>query len=89
MHIVHVYWSKSMNITLSADKKIIEKARMYARKQNTSLNNLVREYLKRITDHTDAGMAAAEFESIALEYGGKSESDYKFNREEIYDERNK
>jgi hypothetical protein len=78
-----------MNITLSADKKIIEKARIYARKQNTSLNNLVREYLKRITDHTDAGMAAEEFERIALEYGGKSESDYKFNREEIYNERNK
>ncbi len=76
-----------MNITLSADKKIIEKARMYARKQNTSLNNLVREYLKKITDHADADKAAEEFESIALEYGGKSGRDYKFNREEIYNER--
>ena len=78
-----------MNITLSADKKIIEKARIYARKQNTSLNNLVREYLKRITDHTDAERASEEFESIALEYGGKSGSDYKFNREDIYNERSK
>ncbi|NOQ97589.1 MAG: hypothetical protein GQ561_05440 [Calditrichae bacterium] len=78
-----------MNITLSADKKIIEKARMYARRQNTSLNNLVREYLIRITDHTNADKAAEEFASIALEYGGKSGSDYKFNREDIYNERGK
>ena len=78
-----------MNITLSADKKLIDKARMYARKHNTSLNNLVREYLKRITEHTDTDKAAAEFASIALEYGGKSGSDYTFSKEEIYKERSK
>lgn len=73
-----------MNITLSADKSLIEKARKYAKKQNTTLNNLVREYLRKITGHTDTDKVADEFEAIALEHGGKSAMDYKFNREEIY-----
>jgi hypothetical protein len=74
-----------MNITLSADKTLIEKARRYAKKQNTTLNNLVREYLRKITGHTDVDKAADEFEAIAIEHGGKSPKAYKFNREEIYE----
>ncbi len=73
-----------MNITLSADKSLIEKARMYAKKHNTTINNLVREYLRKITNHSDIDKAADEFEAIALEHSGKSSHDYKFNREDIY-----
>jgi Asp-tRNA(Asn)/Glu-tRNA(Gln) amidotransferase A subunit family amidase len=73
-----------MNITLSADKSTIEKARKYAKKHNTSLNNLVRNYLKKITNANDLDAMAAEFENIALNHAGKSEADYKFNRDEIY-----
>jgi hypothetical protein len=73
-----------MNITLSADKTLIEKARRYAKKQNTTLNNLVRDYLKKITGYADANKAADEFEAIAMENAGKSSKDYKFNRENIY-----
>jgi hypothetical protein len=77
-----------MNITLSADKTLIEKARRYAKKQNTTLNNLVRDYLRKITGHTDVEKAADEFETIAMENGGKSSKEYKFNREEIYERTN-
>jgi hypothetical protein len=77
-----------MNITLSADKSLIDKARRYAKKQNTTLNNLVREYLKKITGHTDHDKNADEFERIALEHAGKSSKDYKFHREEIYERTN-
>lgn len=73
-----------MNITLSADKALIEKSRQYAKKHNTSLNNLVRNYLKRIVNEANAGENAAEYENNALSYAGHSASDYKFNREEIY-----
>ena len=73
-----------MNITLSADKSLIEKARRYARKQNTTLNNLVREYLRKITSGGVIDEMAGEFESNALKYGGKSPRQYKFNRDEIY-----
>jgi hypothetical protein len=74
-----------MNITLSADKSLITKARRYAQKHNTTLNNLVREYLKKIADHSDIDKASDEFEKNALSYAGKSDKNYKFKREEIYD----
>ena len=73
-----------MNITLSADKSLIAKARKYAQKHNTTLNNLVREYLKKITHHSDINKAADEFEVNALSHAGKSDKNYKFKREEIY-----
>lgn len=73
-----------MNITLSADKFLIEKSRKYAKKHDTSLNNLIRNYLKRIVNEANGEKNAAEFESNALSYAGHSAKDYKFNREEIY-----
>ena len=81
-HITHK--DISMNITLSADKKIVEKARKYAQKQNTTLNSLVRDYLLRITLYQDKNESAEEFEQIALKNGGKSSADYVFDRSEIY-----
>ena len=74
-----------MNITLSADKDLIDNSRLYAHKHNTTLNNLVREYLKQITNKSEARNIAQEFETLAREHSGKSSVDYKFNRDEIYD----
>lgn len=37
------------NITFSADENIIKKARQRAKKQNTTLNNEFRNWLKRYT----------------------------------------
>ena len=73
-----------MNITLSADKNLIERARRYAKKHNTSLNNLVRDYLQKIVSISDINSIADEFENNALNYAGTSDPDYKFNREEMY-----
>lgn len=36
-------------LTLSMDKKIIEEAKKYARKRNTSLSNLIESYLISVT----------------------------------------
>ena len=55
----------NMNITLSADKSLIAKARKYAQKHNTTLNNLVREYLKKIVNNSDVDKAADEFEKLS------------------------
>ena len=73
-----------MNITLSADKTLIQKARLYAKRQNTTLNNLVREFLVSITGHADINKAADEFEDIAMKYAGKSDENFKFSRDGIY-----
>ena len=54
-----------MNITLSADKRLIEKCRDFAKKHNTTLNNLIREYLKRIVNERETEQISLEFESAS------------------------
>ena len=61
-----------MNITLSADEKLIEKVRNYANKHNTTLNGLIREHLKKIVNEAAVENSADEFEMIAVNYGGNS-----------------
>ena len=74
-----------MNITLSADTELIKKGREYARAHNTSLNQLVRDYLLRLTGGGDAEKAAEEFVRIASTMPGKSDNGYEFSRDAIYD----
>jgi len=66
-----------MNITLSADKNLIDNSRIYAEKHNTTLNNLVREYLKSVTNEISIEASALEFEKLARDSGGESSTDYK------------
>lgn len=74
-----------MNITLSADEELIKKARDYAKRHNSSLNKLVRKYLKQITNETDRYTAAHEFENLCSEYAGESPPEYRFNRADEYE----
>ncbi len=74
-----------MNITLSADEKIIKKAREYAKKHNSSLNNIIRTYLEHITNEMDRKTAAQEFEELCDDYAGESPLDYKFDRTKEYE----
>ena len=74
-----------MNITLSADESLIERARKYAGKHKTSLNNMIREYLKHLVNEGDTTQAAREFEQIAMDQAGESPAGYSFKRDEIYD----
>ena len=74
-----------MNITLSADKEIIHKAREYAKRHNSSLNNLIRNYLKNLVDEMNASSAASEFEYLSTEFAGESPEGFIFNREDTYD----
>ncbi|GAB6088485.1 DUF6364 family protein [Spirochaeta dissipatitropha] len=73
-----------MNITLSADERLISKSREYARRHNTSLNQLIRDYLQQITNTTDLHSAAQEFEKLCFEQAGKSPDQYRFSREAEY-----
>jgi predicted HicB family RNase H-like nuclease len=47
------------NITLSADKDLIERARQVARRQGTSLNELVRGYLRALVGE-ESGIGAGD-----------------------------
>ena len=74
-----------MNITLSAEKETIETCRQYAKKHGTSLNNIIREYLKKISGEDDAAANAREFARLAKNMPGCSDSDFHFNRDEAHD----
>jgi len=74
-----------MNITLSADADLINKGREYAKAHNTSLNQMVRDYLRRVTGGQDAEKAADEFLSLASSMPGCSDSGFKFSRDAVYD----
>lgn len=74
-----------MNLTLSADAQIIERARAAAEKQGRSLNDLLREQLERLAGMHAGPDAAAEF--LELCAAGNGRSGHKFRRADAYDER--
>ena len=74
-----------MNITLSADQKLIEQARRFAKKHNTSLNNLIREYLQSIGSKKKKASRAEEFSTLAKQFAGNSPEGFKFSRDAIHD----
>ena len=74
-----------MNLTLSIDKELLEKSREAAKKQNSSVNSLVREYLKKLVNESEPEYAAEEFAQIARDSGGRSPDNWKFSRDNLYD----
>lgn len=74
-----------MNITLSADQETIRRSRQYAKEHGTSLNSIIRDYLKKISGESDRKANAQEFAQLAKTMAGCSEPGYKFDRNEIHD----
>ena len=75
-----------MNITLSVDDEVIQRARRQAEALGTSVNQLVREYLEQVAGMSDDIAAAKEFTRLSLIAPGNSRG-WKFNREEIHERR--
>ncbi|MFP4353833.1 MAG: DUF6364 family protein [Phycisphaerae bacterium] len=76
-----------MNITLSADVRLVERAREYAAAHGTSLNQLVRDYLERLVGVQPLEDAAAEFARRARTESGSSGAGPRIRREDIYADR--
>ncbi len=71
-----------MNITLSVDEQVVAAARQRAAALGTSLNQLVRDYLRSLTDDDDAERWVEEFRRLS----GKGHSNgWRFNRDEIHE----
>ena len=71
-----------MNLTLSIDERLVEEARKVAESMGTSLNQLIREYLKEITSQSSV---EAEIEELQRLSGMGDSRGWKFNREEIHE----
>ena len=69
-----------VNLTLTADEQLVAKARVYAQARNTTLNQLIRDYLTRLTGPLDPQQAAAEFAELARSHAGRSDEGYVFDR---------
>ena len=75
-----------MNLTLSIDDAILEKARRRADAMGKSVNQLVREYLGQLAGEPDLEALAVEFRQLSRNPTGNSRG-WKFNREEIHERR--
>lgn len=79
-----------VNITLAVDETTVERAREIARQQGTSLNSLIREYIELLANQVTGNELLKEFEQMWTEVDGAGSGarrPYKFDREDIYEER--
>jgi hypothetical protein len=72
------------NITLSADERLIERARREAERRGTSLNQLIRDYLAELAGHTAPGSEFDRLRELSHLARGRR-GDWRFDRDEIHD----
>ncbi|HEV2687482.1 MAG TPA: DUF6364 family protein [Bryobacteraceae bacterium] len=75
-----------MNVTLSIDDEVIQRARRKAESMGTSVNQLIRDYLEQLAGKSDLTADAEEFERLSRLAQGDSRG-WKFNREELHERR--
>lgn len=73
-----------MNLTLSVDDKVVERARGAAHAMNKSLNQLVREYLEQLAGETDTEGTLAELRQLSAQSGGRSQGK-RLDRDELHE----
>jgi hypothetical protein len=83
------------NITLAVDDDVLKEARIYAAENETSINNLVRDFLARLASEKQsaadrearAAKARRELAELSRTSNGRLDPNWKWSRDEIYSER--
>lgn len=76
------------NITLAVDDALLEKVRAHAVSRGTTVNAIVRDHFEKLTrDAERLAQAKRELRAMSEKTDVDLGPDYKFNREEIYAER--
>jgi hypothetical protein len=75
-----------MNLTLSVDDQVVQRARRRAEAMGKSVNQLVREYLEQLAGKANREALADELADLSRHPQGNSHG-WKFNREEIHQRR--
>ena len=73
-----------MNITLSVDERLVQRARKKAEAMGKTLNQLVREYFERLAGSDDAERDVAELRRLSRE-GSRQARRWRFNRDELHE----
>ncbi len=77
-----------MNLTLSVEEQLVERAREAARQRGTSLNALIREYIEVLAGKQDGDEILAEFERLWSEpLTRQSQGQVGASRDSAYEER--
>jgi hypothetical protein len=71
-----------MNVTLSIDDQLVNKARKKAEALGKSLNQLIRDYLQTVAGGDDPERSIEEFNRLS---GTGHSRGWRFNRDEIHD----
>jgi hypothetical protein len=74
-----------MNITLSIDEQLVERARAVAREQGTSLNALIREYIELLAGQVGGEKILEQFQAMWQAPGNSAGK--RFDRDDVYEER--
>ena len=72
------------DLTLSLDPETVRKARRHAEAMGTSIDQLIREFLKDLAGTSNAGSDADEFVRLSRSANGNSHG-WRFNREELHE----
>ena len=76
------------NITLAVDEAVLDEARIYAAKRNTTVNALVRDFLKDLVREEERlADTQRRLKNLIDNSTGEIGPDYVWNRDEIYEER--
>ena len=75
-----------MQLTVSVDEKVLERAQQRAGARGTSVDELVREYVEQLAGSLTPDDAADQWEKLCRETRGNSLG-WKFNRDEIHERR--
>ena len=73
-----------VNLTLSLDDKLLDRARRLAARRGLSLNQMIRDYLSEVTGEPSPQELVDELDSLWAESRGDSRG-WRFNREELHD----
>lgn len=73
-----------MNVTLSLEDEVVEEARKVAAGMGTSLNQLIRDYLRQLTSRHEVERDLAELRALSLESHGDSRG-WRFDRDELHE----
>ncbi len=71
-----------MNLTLSLEEQLVERARKKASALGKSLNQLIRDYLRTLAGGDDPERSIEEFKRLS---GRGHSRGWRFNRDEIHD----
>jgi hypothetical protein len=75
-----------MNLTISVDDDLLERARALARRRGVSLQQLLRDYLRALVGEQSPEAVAEELLTLLDQHGGHS-GGRRIRREEAYEER--